>query len=215
MIARTSSIPSLPISLLALVIGFVLSITGSVPLAVIGAGLILFSFLLPFLRLGIKPNPLVASPVRPAETEAEEGASPIAVARSEEDLREALARARQLSAELAQMLEPTKSAERQAAEPVASAGRPAAEATTATIAFPNLDEARQAVQDIQSIPLERREITVDHVEASSNAGGGLHIVFRIVLRGEREGMTRGMIEERYHQIRASSGAYGRFLVREG
>ncbi len=59
MIARLPSIPFLHISLAALVAGFLLIISGYVPLAVIGAGLVLFAFLLPFLQLGIKPNPPV------------------------------------------------------------------------------------------------------------------------------------------------------------
>lgn len=156
MIARLSSIPPLHISLAALVAGLLLIISGYVPFAILGAVLILFSFLLPFLRLGIKPNPPVVPPARPAKTE------------------------------------------------TTVAARPAAEAAVATVTLPNADEAVRTIEDVLSVPLEMRDITVDQVDASSGAGGGV----RIVLLGNRDGMTREMIEARYRQIRASSGGRG-------
>ena len=87
MFARLSSIPSVQISMVALVVGFVLIVTGSVPLAVIGACLILFSFLLPFLRLGIKPNPPVARSERSNKAQSDERSSPTTVARHEDEVR--------------------------------------------------------------------------------------------------------------------------------
>lgn len=165
MIARLSSIPPIHISLAALVSGFLLIISGYVPFAILGAGLILFSFLLPFLRLGIKPNPPIAPAARPVEAVQDAASAPTAVAPG------------------------------------------AADTTTVAIAFPNPDEAMQALAAIYRVPLERRDITVDNLEASSETGGGV----RVVLTGTRDGMTKEQIEERYRQIRESSQGHGRDL----
>lgn len=156
MIAHGSKNYSIPIGLASLIAGFLLMISGYGPFAILGAGLILFSFFLPFLRLGIKPNPLVVSSGRPAEAE------------------------------------------------TTDAERPAADVSMATVTLSNADEAVQAIEDVLSVPPELREIAVDQVKASSEPGGGV----RIVLIGKR-GMTKEMIEERYRQLRASSGEHGR------
>lgn len=87
MIAHGSKNYSIPISLLALVVGFLLMISGYVPFGVLGGGLILLSFLLPFLRLGIKPNPPVVPSEHPTKTEKDVTSSPLAVARRKEDVR--------------------------------------------------------------------------------------------------------------------------------
>lgn len=58
--ARLSSIPSLPISLVALGVGIALILSGFVPLAFIGAALVLFAFFLPFLRLDGKASQITS-----------------------------------------------------------------------------------------------------------------------------------------------------------
>lgn len=156
MIAHGSKNYSIPIGLAALIAGFLLMISGYGPFAILGGGLILFSFFLPFLRLGIKPNPPVLPSGRSVEAETTE------------------------------------------------AERPTADGSRATVTLPSADEAIQAIEDVLRVPLEMRDITVDQVDASSGAGGGI----RIVLLGNRDGMTREMIEERYRQIRTSSGGRG-------
>lgn len=87
MIVRGANNYSILVSLAALVGGILLIISGYVPFAVIGAGLILFSFLLPFLRLGIKPNPPAARSERSSKAESDERSSPTTVARREEEVR--------------------------------------------------------------------------------------------------------------------------------
>lgn len=87
MIVRGANNYSILVSLVALVGGILLIISGYVPFAVIGAGLILFSFLLPFLRLGIKPNPPIAPSKRTTDSEEDVNSSPTMRARREENLR--------------------------------------------------------------------------------------------------------------------------------
>ncbi len=50
---------SVPVSILLIVVGFILVMAGSEPLRIVGAVLLVLAIFVPFLSLGIKPDPVM------------------------------------------------------------------------------------------------------------------------------------------------------------